>query len=87
VGLFQRTWDAADDLPWAKDARDDVPGIAEDDRQLLLMLASGCTDETIAREVGISVRHLRRRVARLMADLGAHSRFEAGAEASRRGWL
>jgi len=54
---------------------------------LLTLLASGRTDEAAARQIGVSVRHLRRRVARLMDLLGASSRFEAGAEAARRGWI
>ena len=72
----------------AEDDEDPAADAPEDrDRRLLVLLSSGCTDEAAAREFGISVRHLRRQVARLMAELGARSRFEAGAEASRRGWL
>ena len=41
----------------------------------------------IARTLGISLRTTRRRVAALMAELGADSRFQAGVEAVRRGWL
>jgi DNA-binding NarL/FixJ family response regulator len=35
----------------------------------------------------MSVRTVRRRVADLMDDLGADSRFQAGVEAVRRGWI
>lgn len=60
----------------------------EDVRRFLLeALASGAQDEQIARRLGLSLRTVRRRVAELMADLGAHSRFQAGVEATRRGWL
>jgi sugar-specific transcriptional regulator TrmB/DNA-binding CsgD family transcriptional regulator len=89
--LFERVWESAQGLP------PDAPGshalagengpITDQDRRLLAMLSSGMTDETAAREIGVSVRHLRRRMSRLMAMMGARSRFEAGAEAARRGWL
>lgn len=87
--LFDRTWASARELPWVsgeEDPPEDLT-ITESDQRVLGMLASGCTDETAAREMGVSVRHLRRRIARLMLLLGAHSRFEAGVEAARRGLL
>jgi DNA-binding CsgD family transcriptional regulator len=56
-------------------------------RFLLQQLAQGADDEQIARNLGISLRTVRRRVADLMAELGADSRFQAGVEAARRGWL
>ena len=54
---------------------------------LLEQLAVGAQDEQIARRLGVSLRTVRRRVAELMAELGADSRFQAGVEAARRGWL
>lgn len=54
---------------------------------LLEQLAVGAQDEQIARRLGVSLRTVRRRVAELMDELDAHSRFEAGVEAVRRGWL
>jgi sugar-specific transcriptional regulator TrmB/DNA-binding CsgD family transcriptional regulator len=89
--LFERIWDSARELPPEATGGQSQSGenglIAEQDLQLLAMLASGMTDETAAREIGVSVRHLRRRMSRLMSIMGAKSRFEAGAEAARRGWL
>jgi sugar-specific transcriptional regulator TrmB len=89
--LFEQVWESARELPpdplgTAVPAEDTGP-IPDQDRRLLVMLASGVTDETAAREIGMSVRHLRRRMSRLMSMLGAKSRFEAGVEAARRGWL
>jgi DNA-binding CsgD family transcriptional regulator len=54
---------------------------------LLQQLAAGAHDEQIARVLGISLRTVRRRVADLMSELGVDSRFQAGVEAARRGWL
>jgi DNA-binding CsgD family transcriptional regulator len=56
-------------------------------RVLLEQLSSGASDEQIARRLGVSVRTVRRRVAELLEELGAESRFAAGVAAARRGWL
>ena len=72
-----------------------VPGLdgqpydegASDQRLLLGQLAGGAKDEQIARALGLSVRTVRRRVADLLDELGADSRFQAGVEAVRRGWM
>ena len=62
--------------------------LALDDRtQLLELLAGGAKDEQIARTMGVSLRTVRRRIASLLAELGVDSRFQAGMEAVRRGWL
>ncbi|GAB2772866.1 helix-turn-helix transcriptional regulator [Amycolatopsis magusensis] len=81
--LFHGLWREAAELP----GEQADPGPDEQDREVLRLLAEGVTDENAAKTIGVSVRHLRRRVARLMQRLGADSRFEAGAEAVRRGWL
>ncbi|MFT4081957.1 MAG: LuxR C-terminal-related transcriptional regulator [Nocardioides sp.] len=61
---------------------------AETTRALLVeQLATGAADEQIARRLGVSLRTVRRRVADLMVELGVESRFQAGVEAVRRGWL
>lgn len=79
VCLFEATW--TDCAPPAPDAP--TPG----ERNLLALLATGRTDESIARSLGLSVRQVRRRTAQLLERLGVTSRFAAGAEAVRRGWL
>jgi DNA-binding CsgD family transcriptional regulator len=56
-------------------------------RQILELLMLGTKDETIARQLGISLRTVRRRIADLMDELGATTRFQAGLEAGRRGLL
>jgi DNA-binding CsgD family transcriptional regulator len=78
------------ELLWERAA---VPGDGGQDsrrdlrRFLLQQLAAGAHDEQIARNLGISLRTVRRRVADLMLELGADSRFQAGVEAARRGWI
>jgi DNA-binding NarL/FixJ family response regulator len=50
-------------------------------------MAAGATDEVIARRLAISRRSVVRRTGLLMERLGATTRFQAGVQAARRGWL
>lgn len=80
---FEELWDQAVALPAAQ-AQD----VRHDARRLLLQeLAVGARDEQIARTLGIGLRTVRRRIAALTLELGAESRFQAGVEAARRGWV
>lgn len=56
-------------------------------RRMLQMLAAGAKDEAVARHLDLSLRTVRRRVADLLTELGVTTRFQAGMEAVRRGWL
>ena len=55
--------------------------------QVLRLAAHGLSDDAVARHLGVSVRTVRARFAEAMSELGAQSRFQAGVEAARRGWL
>lgn len=80
--LFELYWERADPVLGAGDhVQPDVR------RALLRQLGTGARDEQIARQLGLSLRTVRRRVADLMSELGADSRFQAGVEAARRGWV
>jgi hypothetical protein len=83
--MFEGLWAKALPVPALEGGRSDDG--AEGTRLLLQQLAGGAKDEQIARALGLSVRTVRRRVAELLDELGATSRFQAGAEAVRRGWL
>jgi hypothetical protein len=54
---------------------------------VLHALASGLTHEAVARQLDQSVRTIRRRISEAYAQLGAVGAFQAGYEATRRGWL
>ena len=56
-------------------------------RETLGILKTGVTDEVAARQLNVSARTVRRRVAAVMDLLGASSRFEAGVKAAQTGWL
>ena len=80
---FELLWSRAAPVPDLEAA-----GARPEGRQFILeQLMAGATDEVIARKLGISLRTVRRRVAELMSDLGVDTRFQAGVEAVRRGWL
>ncbi|WP_067819450.1 helix-turn-helix transcriptional regulator [Nocardia inohanensis] len=59
----------------------------ERDRAILTLMSMGATDDTIARRLGLSRRTVVRRTASLLERLGASTRFQAGVQATRRGWL
>ncbi len=81
--LFELLWERAMTVPGLHGGEDD-----DGERRLLLdQLAAGAKDEQIARALGMSLRTVRRRVADILAELDADSRFQAGVEAVRRGWL
>ncbi|MCK2215154.1 LuxR C-terminal-related transcriptional regulator [Actinomadura sp. ATCC 31491] len=77
--LFDELWARAVPLPWGRK----VDGMV----QVLRLAAQGMCDDSIARQLGVSVRTVRARFADAMAELGTQSRFHAGVEATRRGWL
>ncbi|GAB3456674.1 TrmB family transcriptional regulator [Actinophytocola sediminis] len=81
VALFELLWEQGTPLI-------PEPGVAvPPDPGLLALLAAGAKDETIARELGISSRTVTRRVGELLDELGARTRFQAGALAQRENWL
>ncbi|WP_460958647.1 hypothetical protein [Parasphingorhabdus pacifica] len=60
---------------------------SEEERWILSLLASGATDDTIGRLMGFSARTAHRRVRELVARLGVETRFQAGMQAVKLGWL
>jgi DNA-binding NarL/FixJ family response regulator len=56
-------------------------------RLLLQLMRTGAVDTTIARELGVSLRTVHRRIAGLQHLLCVHSRFQLGVTARERGWV
>ncbi|MCC9306314.1 LuxR C-terminal-related transcriptional regulator [Kitasatospora sp. RB6PN24] len=79
AGLFELYWTRAMRLPAADST--DLP--QDRHRQLLALLAAGLTDESIARQMGVSTRTVQRWVRELMDRFGARTRFQAGIQAAR----
>jgi DNA-binding CsgD family transcriptional regulator len=86
IELFEAFWRMAVSItPGGQADAHEEPTTAT--RRLMALLSAGLTDESIARELGVSERTVHRRVSRLQQLLGAQTRFQLGVQASRRGWL
>ncbi|WP_244940425.1 LuxR C-terminal-related transcriptional regulator [Asanoa ferruginea] len=83
--LFEQIWAGA--VPFGETAPVDANGLDPQAKQLIQLLADGQTDEMAARKLGVSLRTVRRMAAEFMDRLDARSRFQAGLEAGRRGWI
>jgi DNA-binding CsgD family transcriptional regulator len=84
--LFEAIWATAVPIRFG-DEDTGAAGAEDDQRMLLGLLAVGLTDEAIGRQLGWHPRTVQRHVRRLMTELGAQTRFQAGLQAARRGWL
>ncbi|WP_369171279.1 LuxR C-terminal-related transcriptional regulator [Streptomyces sp. R28] len=91
--VFDHCWGSATPLvprtagPGPREPESDEPGLTERHRQVLQLLSGGLTDEAISRKLGVSERTVGRQVAELISRLDAESRFQAGVNAARLGWL
>jgi len=82
VALFDQLWASATCPAEAHPA-----GLTPVERELLRLLAQGFTDQRAANALALSLRTVRRLMSNLQTQLGARSRFQAGAAAMRRGWV
>jgi DNA-binding CsgD family transcriptional regulator/sugar-specific transcriptional regulator TrmB len=86
IAVYEQAWASA--VPLGADrARDADTGLSRLERDILLLLAQGLTDEAAAKRLGIGLRTVSRQMTGLMERLGASSRFEAGLKAAQHGWL
>lgn len=86
--VIERTWQIG--IPWRGTAALSRPGASaldNKDRDILTLLTTGAADATIARQLGISSRTVERRVRRMLELLHATTRFQAGVQAVKRGWM
>jgi DNA-binding CsgD family transcriptional regulator len=86
LDLIQRTFEVLWSLSAPISVNPSEP-LDERDRAILTLMGLGATDDTIARRLGMSRRTVVRRTASLLERLGASTRFQAGVQAIRRGWL
>ncbi len=85
--LFEVLWERAVSLNRATRSGEETGSLSREDTDLVGMLAAGATDETIARALGWSARTVHRHIHAIMSLVGAETRFQAGMEAVRRGWV
>ncbi|MGK5642848.1 hypothetical protein ACSNOK_31775 [Streptomyces sp. URMC 126] len=88
AALFETVWDEARPLPPAEDAplppASDAPDAT--DLTVLTLLLSGLTDASVAKQLGLGLRTVQRRVKRLMELAGVTTRLQLGWKAAERGW-
>ncbi|WP_163511424.1 helix-turn-helix transcriptional regulator [Fodinicola acaciae] len=85
--IFESLWRLAVPVNLARLNETINETLSDREREILTLMASGATDDAIARRLGLSRRTVVRDVGRLLEQLGATTRFQAGAQAARRGWL
>jgi DNA-binding NarL/FixJ family response regulator len=90
IAFFEAEWDRGFPLrpgPGADELAESHPGdIDELDRQVLLLLLSGLTDQAIASQLALSVRTVHRRIRQLMHKARVDSRVQLGWVAARKRW-
>lgn len=85
IDLFESYWQMS--IPLRSDDLTDLDAHEAQTGRLLAYLSAGLTDESIARELGVSERTVGRRIAHLQERLGARSRFQLAVQSARRGWI
>ncbi|MEU5421857.1 LuxR family transcriptional regulator [Streptomyces sp. NPDC020799] len=83
--LFEDVWHqasgaGADDVPYEGTGPDAV------DLEVLSLLLAGLTDTSVAKQLGLGLRTVQRRVKRLMELAGVTTRLQLGRHAAERGW-
>lgn len=82
ISLFETLWERAAPLRLPRMAQSDeaeyASPLATIDGRVLALLAAGFTDEAVGRQLGLGLSTVQRRVKRMMTELGARSRFQAG---------
>jgi DNA-binding CsgD family transcriptional regulator len=87
IALFELVWERAVAIHADGDLPSGESGPTGDESALLGLLAVGLTDGAMARHLGTHPRTVQRRVRELLDRLDAGTRFQAGLQAVRRGWL
>lgn len=86
IALFEAYWERAHPID-GQVTGDRPADLTDDHLQVLHLMNAGLKDEAIARQLGVSMRTVRRRILQVMDLLHASTRFQAGAQAMRRGWI
>lgn len=81
---FDLVWD--DPSTSSAGSPDDGP-LNQPQRHVLRLLATGLSDDAIARRSEMSVRTVRRHITSIMEILGTSTRFATGVAATKRGWI
>ncbi|MEV4440995.1 helix-turn-helix transcriptional regulator [Streptomyces sp. NPDC049577] len=83
VDLFEDVWHEGRPLRPAVPASQ---GPDATDLEILSLLLAGLTDTSVARQLGLGLRTVQRRVRRMMELAGVTTRLQLGWHAAERGW-
>lgn len=78
VAAYETWWQGAVPL-----AALESPGRGPGDPRLMILLAAGLTDKSIARQLGVGLRTVQRQVRALLEGLSSQTRFQAGLRVGR----
>ncbi|GAA0480361.1 helix-turn-helix transcriptional regulator [Streptomyces sp. NPDC046215] len=89
VTLFEDIWSGAVPLRGRPDGTPEGPAAGPDamDLRVLSLLMAGLTDASVAKQLGLGLRTVQRRVKRLMELAGVTTRLQLGRHAAESGWL
>jgi DNA-binding NarL/FixJ family response regulator len=89
LGLFDQVWQRAVPVRLAAEGPERAADCAPTtlDLRILSLLLVGSTDAAIAKQLGLGLRTVQRRVAHLMELAGVTTRLQLGWQAHQRGWL
>ncbi|HEY3505217.1 MAG TPA: helix-turn-helix transcriptional regulator [Actinocatenispora sp.] len=85
VELFDGQWDRA--APDPAGPGDQSSDLTPYQRHVLTLLTGNLKDEEIAARTHVSIRTVRRNIAAILDQLGVTTRFAAGVQAAKRGWI
>ncbi|EIF00579.1 helix-turn-helix domain-containing protein [Saccharomonospora glauca] len=85
--LFEKYWLTATPLDGVDSPGHDETPLTRAQKQLLIMVANGNKDETVARRFSVSTRTVRRMIAELYDLAGVSSRIQLVFRAAQLGWL
>ncbi|MFK8905744.1 helix-turn-helix domain-containing protein [Streptomyces sp. YS-3] len=88
MGLFEAVWREALPLRLAgTGVREEPSGPDATDLEILSLLLAGMTDASVAKQLGLGLRTVQRRVKGLMELTGVTTRLQLGWHAYERGWV
>lgn len=82
--LFDAVWERASPYPADSNSAGTLTPF---EQHIVGLLSAGLKDDDIATSAHVSVRTVRRNIASIMGKLGVKTRFAAGIQANKRGWL
>lgn len=87
VDLFEDVWHEGRPLRPVTGGTEESHAPDATDLQVLSLLLAGLTDASAAKQLGLGLRTVQRRVKRLMEIAGVTTRLQLGWHAAERGWV